>query len=104
MVQDRKEGAETTKTPVQSKSSVILSTYVLLRKTIFRRVKGVMRDPLFLFPRGSVTPETHYIPVTQVVLVVALVMVMVVELDPISDYPTGGGISSSAPGGHQQTR
>ncbi len=63
MVQDRKEGAETTKTPVQSVSSVILSTYVLSRKVIFRRVKGAMRDPLKFF-------LMNYSPVIRVVLVV----------------------------------
>ncbi len=100
MVQDRKEGAETTKTPVQSVSSVILSTYVLLRKVIFRRVKGAMRDPLKFSPWDSVTPETHYIPVIQVVLmglVVLTGLVVLVALDQISDYPTRDGIGSSAP-------
>ncbi len=98
MVQDRKEGAETTKTPVQSVSSVILSTYVLSLKVIFRRVKGVLRDPLKFSHWDSVTPEAHCIAVIPVVALV------VEALDQISDYPKEDGIGSSAPGGHQQSR
>ena len=107
MVQDRKEGAETTKTPVQSVSTVILSTYVLSLKVIFRRVKGAMRNPLECSPWGSVTPEIHHTPVIQVILMelVGLVeLVGLMVLDQISDYPASEGISSSYPGSHQQTR
>ena len=99
-----RRGQKPPKSPVQSVSTLILSMDVLLRKVIFRRVKGVMRDPLFLFPQGHDSLETHYIPVIQMVLVVALVMVVVVGWDQISDYPTGDETGSLAPRDHQQTR
>ena len=79
MVQDRKEGVETTKTPVQSVSSVILSTYVLSLKVIFRRVKGAMRDPLKFSPWDSVTPEAHCIPVIRVFLLILLVVLVALD-------------------------
>ncbi len=119
MVQDRKEGAETTKTPVQSVSSVILSTYVLLAFSITKACcefspGGCRREVHAPGAQGRKTiPVIQVVPMGLVALVVEVEqryfrrlvpLAVAVALDQISDYPTGDGIGSSAPGCHQQSR
>ena len=59
-----------------------------------------MRTPLYPSPKNTRFRATHYIPVIQ--MVPMGFVVVLVELDQISDYPAVGGIDSSAPGDHQQ--